>query len=401
VNDTITIFATSSNGGLTYSITGPTGTYTSNDEFTGVSPGNYEVYVKDAGTCVTAYVSNPLVIVKPSNSLVVASVVTDAKCNGADNGTIDLFPTGGWGSYTYHWSTGATTEVISGLPAAIYSATVTDARGCTVTLSDTVLAPNVLKDSIHTIEPSCTGAPDGTAIAEVQGGTPPYSYLWSNFATTATIDSLPGGTYSVIVRDSNGCSVTNSVEIIGLVNTLTDNLVAVPNLVVAGETVDLAANASGGKLPYSYAWTPVDSLLFDSCGGVSTKCGNPRSTPYSSQDYSVTITDSAGCTVTSTVHVTVTQTPSVFTPTAFTPNGDGINDNFTFDILGATSVNVQIWNRWGEEVYSINNVTNGTPTWDGTYGGQPAQTDTYTYQLQVTYTTGKTATIAGTLVLMR
>ena len=170
---------------------------------------------------------------------------------------------------------------------------------------------------------------------------------------------------------------------------------------MACETVQLNANAVSSANITSYNWTNADSLNFDSCGGNANSCGTPTAQPNSTQNYTVVVTDANGCRDTSSVNVVVSQVPLLFMPTAFSPNGDGLNDFFTFDILGAKSVDVQIWNRWGEEVYSIANVKNGTPTWDGTYKGQPAQIDTYTYQLVVTYSNGVIKTIAGTITLTK
>ena len=396
----ITVFATSTNGSLTYSINGGVSYPSSTGLFTNVSAGSYSVYVKDAGTCKAAYAANPILITKPINGLVVTDARTDAKCNGADNGSIQLLPSGGGGAYTFRWSNGDTTQLISGLSAGAYTATVTDARGCSATLSDSIKAPNLLTDTIKAVNLSCTGTKNGSATVIVSGGTAPYSYLWSNFATSDSIGGLDAGVYNVLITDVNGCRGTGSVTINGSGH-LTANLTAGPDVVLAGDVVHLYANAVSDTSILSYVWTPVDSLNFDSCGGVATSCGNPTANPTVTQDYSVVVTDAHGCSVTTSVNVTVSDVPLLFMPTAFSPNGDGLNDFFTFDILGAKSVNVQVWNRWGEEVYSVGNVTNGTPTWDGTYRGQPAQIDTYTYQLDVTYFNGVRKTIAGTITLTK
>jgi len=109
-------------------------------------------------------------------------------------------------------------------------------------------------------------------------------------------------------------------------------------------------------------------------------------------------------TATDTVTVTISHEPYVFIPSAFTPNGDGLNDRFEFDILGAVSANVQIWNRWGENVFSNPAQANGmsdTHGWDGTFKGKNVEYDTYTYQLVVTYFDGHTQNMTGTVVVMR
>ncbi len=96
--------------------------------------------------------------------------------------------------------------------------------------------------------------------------------------------------------------------------------------------------------------------------------------------------------------------PSAFIPTAFTPNGDGLNDRWEFDILGAEKLEVNVFNRWGEKVYSNPNQPNGITGangWDGTKDGKDAPNDTYVYQLVVTYFDGVTKDISGTVSIMR
>jgi gliding motility-associated-like protein len=123
-----------------------------------------------------------------------------------------------------------------------------------------------------------------------------------------------------------------------------------------------------------------------------------------SQDYSVTVTNAHGCSVVSTVHIAVSAQPSVFVPSGFKPNNDGLNDYFVFDILGAVSANVQIWNRWGDLVFSNPDQANGMNApnaWNGQYRGQVVPFDTYTYQFDVTYYDGHHQTISGTVIVMR
>ena len=97
------------------------------------------------------------------------------------------------------------------------------------------------------------------------------------------------------------------------------------------------------------------------------------------------------------------ESPSFF-PTAFTPNGDGLNDRFTFSVLGATTIETAIYDRWGQRVYYDAAQPNGISSsygWDGTFGGKEAPQDTYVYQLKITYFDGTTKSKAGTVTLMR
>ena len=110
-----------------------------------------------------------------------------------------------------------------------------------------------------------------------------------------------------------------------------------------------------------------------------------------------------------TVTVYVEVQPSVFIPTVFTPNEDGLNDRFEFDILGATNIEVSIFNRWGERIFYKPSQRNGINTgdgWDGKKDGKVVQMDTYVYQMKITYADGISpqglvADKAGTITIMR
>jgi len=123
--------------------------------------------------------------------------------------------------YAYTWSNGATTQDISGLLAGTYTVTVTDAKGdslgCTATTSVTITQPTPVALSSTQVNVLCNGASTGSIDLSVSGGVAPYTYTWSNGATTQDISSLAAGTYTVTVNDANGsvsgCTATTSVTI--------------------------------------------------------------------------------------------------------------------------------------------------------------------------------------------
>jgi gliding motility-associated-like protein len=116
--------------------------------------------------------------------------------------------------------------------------------------------------------------------------------------------------------------------------------------------------------------------------------------------------DGDSCINFDTVQVIVKKEFLHYIPAAFTPNGDGLNDRFEFDILGATTADVQIFDRWGEEVYSnpaqLNGIhQGGTNGWDGKFRGKDAQLDTYTYYIEVLLPGESTKrTLTGTIMPM-
>ena len=129
---------------------------------------------------------------------------TDAAC-GMMDGEATVSPA----FSSYLWSNNETTQTITGLSAGTYTVTVTDANGCTNTCSATVgdtTGPSVSCAAVNS--PVCFGATDGEVDATPTGGTAPYTYLWSNNATTQDITGLGAGTYTVTVTDANGCTAT-------------------------------------------------------------------------------------------------------------------------------------------------------------------------------------------------
>ncbi|WP_281756623.1 SprB repeat-containing protein, partial [Neptunitalea chrysea] len=108
---------------------------------------------------------------------------------------------------------GATTEDLTGLSNGTYTITITDNNGCATTTSVTVTEPDALSTSVSNTDVLCNGDIDGTADLTVAGGTTPYTYAWSNGATTEDLTELTAGTYNVTITDDNGCTATESVTI--------------------------------------------------------------------------------------------------------------------------------------------------------------------------------------------
>jgi PKD repeat protein len=137
------------------------------------------------------------------------NTVTQPTCLGISNGSIAVTVSGGTPDYTYSWSGGQSTASLENLDAGNYVLTVTDQTGCDTTMSFVLSYQNILSASVSTSNPSCNGGNDGSATAVVTGGNT-YTYLWSNGGTTATLENLTFGTYSVTVTDDQGCTTQAS-----------------------------------------------------------------------------------------------------------------------------------------------------------------------------------------------
>ena len=99
------------------------------------------------------------------------------------------------------------------MPAGTYSLTVTDANNCTATASATVAQPVTITAVATATDALCNEAANGQVGLEVSGGTTPYTFLWSNGATTEDLTDVPAGTYSVTVTDANNCTATASATV--------------------------------------------------------------------------------------------------------------------------------------------------------------------------------------------
>ncbi|GAA4463597.1 hypothetical protein GCM10023093_12430 [Nemorincola caseinilytica] len=320
-----------STGSIDLIVGGGTSPYTYNwgggittQDRTGLSAGTYSVTVTDAKGC-TATLSKT--IGQPA-VLSASATFTNVSCNGGANGTIDLSVSGGTTAYTYSWSNGATTQDLTGLSAGTYSVLVTDAKGCTVTVSKTITAPSAVTATTSSTNALCNGCANGTASVSAGGGTPSYTYLWSTGATTSSVSGLAAGTYTVTVKDTKNCQVVNTVTITqpnALVASATNTNVSCNG--GTNGTIDLSV--SGGTTPYTYNWG----------GGVTTE---DRS-GLASGTYSVIVTDANSYTTTATV--TITQ-PVVLAATATSSDvscNGGANGTIDVSVSGGTAPYTYNW----------------------------------------------------------
>lgn len=167
---------------------------------TNLSVGSYTVRAVDATGCdYYGYVY----IGQLANGIVLTETHTDETCIQA-NGTASVSASGGQAPYTYNWSNGATTQSITGLSYGHYAVTVTDNLGCPRVKQLYIRRTDPLTLSFTNVNPGCSQN-NGSATINVTGGTPPYTYLWNNGATTQTASNLSIGYNSVTVTDANGC----------------------------------------------------------------------------------------------------------------------------------------------------------------------------------------------------
>ncbi|HXB13908.1 MAG TPA: T9SS type A sorting domain-containing protein, partial [Bacteroidia bacterium] len=312
------------------------------DTATGLTAGTYTVTVKDnCGNSATASAT----ITEPAVLKVSTGSVVNIFCNGGNNGKVMATPSGGTAAYNYSWSDANTQTVATatGLTAGSYTVTVTDANGCSTTASSTITEPTALTVSTGFTENIlCNGGNNGKTLATPSGGTGAYTYSWApGGQTSASAANLTAGTYTVAVKDANGCSATATASITEpTALTLTGS--ATDTAICKGKCTDVNATAGGGSPSYTYAWNT----------GATTSSVNVC--PLVKTTYSVTLNDANGCSNTATVTVDVNpclgvnEVASLDDMIKFYPNP--FTQSVNVDISVSGPVTVTIFNMMGQNV---------------------------------------------------
>ena len=235
----------------------------------GLQPVHRTVTVTDFNGCIgTATVT----ITQQAQLRDSISTTTEVSCYGGTNGSATVGVKGGRFFYTYLWTPGgAASSTVTGA-AGTYSVLVTDRNGCKDSAEAVITQPTVIQDTVDIINVACKGASTGKAIAVVSGGTPGCTYAWTpSGGTKDTATGLAAGTYSVTIKDKNGCTATKS----GIVNQPAVTLVVsasqkTPADCKAADGVAYATVTGGNViLPYVFAWTPAGGTN-DTAKGIAS-----------------------------------------------------------------------------------------------------------------------------------
>ncbi|MFN8298182.1 MAG: gliding motility-associated C-terminal domain-containing protein [Chitinophagales bacterium] len=395
-------------GAIDITVTGGTGTFTfawsngaTTEDVTALVAGSYTVTVTDASGC-TATASYTITEPLP---MALSTIFTNPGCHGGTNGSVSVIALQGVGPYTYSWNTTPVQTAASAqaLTAGTYTVTVTDSKGCTASVSQTLTQPDSIVVTTDSHAAKCFNTASGYVVADVTGGQMPFVYELNGFAQASdTFANLLPGDYIILVTDVNGCEGTATFNI-PQASQISVDLGVTQQVIATGMNTQLVATANSTSPILNYFWTPDSLFDFSACGDP-LNCNNPLVHPATTTLFTVTVMNSDSCYASDTISVFVSSSLSYFISTAFTPNGDGLNDRFQFDILGADNLEIDIFNRWGQRFYHDDNQTNGlgnSDGWDGTYNGKPAPEDTYVYKLKITYFDNTTRDIEGTITLMR
>lgn len=307
-----------STGAVNVTVTGGTAPYTyawrngttvvgTTQSVSGLAAGTYTVTVTDATGCTGSSTAT----ITSASSVTASATSTNANCSNSSNGSVSVTAGGGTTPFTYSWRNAAntvvgTTSSVSNLPPGTYTVTVTDASGCTATSAATVAAPPALTSTTTGTNPVCFGTASGSVAATAGGGTAPYTYTWRNgttiVGTTSSVSGLAAGSYTVSVTDAAGCTTTGAVTL-SSPTAVVATANSVNPLCSTGATGTASATATGGTGPYTYNWRNGTTVV----GATASVSG------LSAGTYTITVTDSRGCTGTSSVTLTAPAAVTVAT----------------------------------------------------------------------------------------
>lgn len=441
------------NGAATVTVIGGTSPYNyqwsygsaTGDTINQLPYGRYTVKITDANGC--EYLPDSVTITQPDTSLYINQVsVIQNLCYGDCEGQISLDVKGGTFPYYHQWNTQPVQNdaAIFNLCAGQYIDSIVDENGCLLVYSANITEEDSIYATFNVSDVLCYGDSTGSIVTTVNGGVPPYLYLWNTGEMIKDINNLSAGTYFVTITDSNHCTTQISVEVEE--HHLQMDLSTIVPLCYGDCNGKAIAEPYNGFPPYSYLWINANNQTNDTAQGLC------------SDYYTVVVTDSANCKDTGTIFVddatpidlqmidivtvglgysvelqafsttqnlTYSWTPSwglsatdianpIATPgqttmyyvyvtdqngctlmdsvlvkvvdnvgivNTITPNGDGYNDVWVIeDIEYFPEVKVEIYTRWGQLIYQSNGYN--TP-FDGTYNGKLLPVGTYYYVIKL------------------
>jgi gliding motility-associated-like protein len=303
-----------------------------NYTFIDIRAGSYTLAVSDANGCSLSELSG-LVVDQPDAALGFTIQKTDNTCYRANNGTIRVTPTGGTAPYTIRWNNLSTLFNLQNLSPGTYTATLTDANGCTKAISTEIKEAPIF-DITETVKGiSCFGKKDGSIQLNIIGGKAPVIIQWAHGPQEPTLNNLDKGVYSVVITDASGCKierdfVINEPQPLDLSSTVNDALDCVdPN------SGSINITPFGGTPPYTYNWSNGSKTQNLSAIGPGS--------------YSLELVDANGCRILKQftiirplpLEVTVAQT------TERVCNPRGLKSNFKVTVKGGIAPYTVTWNR--------------------------------------------------------
>lgn len=300
------------------------------------------------------------------------AVETDVSCWGFNDGSINVFPTGGQNPYNYSWNNPfASGENPTNLPAGDYTVTVYDDNGCTGLASVTIDEPDPIILTTVGNSVNCSDPNSGSINLTIDGGTFPYSTIWSNGSNVEDPTGLAVGTYTVTVTDLGGCFVT-AIAVVDDTNTPPTAVANAPDSLTCSNTqITINGNGSSSGTGYTYLWTTGNGTIVNNETTLTPTIG-------ATGTYQILVTSPDGCTQTAEVTVGENTTPPLSdaglemtldcgtTVISLDGSNSSSGSGFTYQwttiggniVSGETSLNPSV-DLAGEYILIVTNTANG------------------------------------------
>ena len=325
----------------------------------------------------------------------------DLSCFDSADGILEVAASGGVEPYVYNWSVLGSGARLEDLGPGPVSVTVTDAISCSQEISYTLQAPPALSMEVEGGVASCIDNLGQAQINRIGGGSEPYLYQINDGAFLPVSD-LPqqltqvSGDYIITIQDANGCELSDVFTIIPA---------PAPQLFIQPD--EAIVRLGDSILLNGLTDANVDSLFW-SVAGVALPTANDLQIwagPLESTVYNLWVRDQTGCILEAEILVQVDRNVPIFQPTAFSPNGDGVNDVFLLYYGDGVSQleDFQIFNRWGDIVHDVGGVLDLSTTswgWDGRQGTRTLNPGVFVYSVRVTYLDGRQEIVSGEVTLV-
>jgi len=351
-------------------------------------PGTYSVTVTDQDGC---RLTRQATVANFEPTITLADSLVNPTCL-QQNGAIYINQvTGGTAPYTYTWSTtpAQTTEDITGLWPGTYTVEIRDVNNCPKAQAFTIANLGSLPLITKKKDDKCDQH-KGWIQATVIGGSPAFTYAWSDGQTTPTAVNLGAGTYWVDVTDVIGCKATQTITIQNFNDTFDGRVSVVPAEPEANNTFTIALDPTN-------IWNLDQGVI--SSGRTTYNLVNTFNYPdYGWYNITYYLTSNDGCKHTLSYDFFVKDFMTIYVPNTFTPNGDGVNDIFLARGTLVREFQMYIYDRWGQMTFRSDNIDKG---WDGTYKGTAAPIDTYVYKIIAKDYYNRDQTFVGHVNLIR
>lgn len=310
---------------------------------------SYVHYAKTSTQGCTS-VDSVLIIINQTPDLTVSAI--DADCNQA-NGSASVSITGGAPAYDVYWSNGATTSSTTNLLPGQYYVNVSDNNGCN-SVGFAAIGSNGITLSANVTNVSCFGATTGGINLTVAGSNGPFTYAWSNGATTQDLANIAAGPYEVVVTDNTGCVSTASYTVLQpAAITLNSSTVTSPSCCATNGSITV--NYIGGAAPFTYSWEDAQGNTIGSNAATLSAIGAGY--------YTSILTDNAGCTVQEEIAVSNANGPVIAVDTIIASD---CSNNGSIDIIDVSNnVVAYEWNN-GMTTQDLSNIGTGIYTVEAT-----------------------------------